>query len=71
MNLENVKLRYVEVGLPLMLTGVILFAIGYILDYITMSIYDISYIQIRFLVLLGMLFIVIGGGSILCIIGDK
>lgn len=55
----------VEIGIPLMLTGIIIYAIGLIINYLTMTIWDISYIQIRFLTLFGALFTVIGGSSIL------
>lgn len=68
MNWENIRRRYIEIGMPIMLTGIIIMAIGYILDYVTRTIYDVSYIQIHFLVLLGMLFIVIGAFSMVILV---
>lgn len=68
MNYENIRRRYIEIGLPLMLTGIIIMAIGYIVDYLTCTLWDVSYIQIRFLVLLGMLFVVIGAFSIVFVV---
>ena len=55
----------IEIGIPLMLTGIIMYAIGLMVDYLTQTIQDVSYPFIRFITLLGMLFVVIGGSSIL------
>ena len=55
----------IEIGIPLMLTGIIMYAMGLIINYITMEVWDVSYIFIRFITLLGMLLVVIGGSSIL------
>ncbi len=55
----------IQIGIPLMLTGIIMYAMGLIINYITMSVWDVSYLFVRFVLLLGAVFTVVGGISIL------
>ena len=55
----------IQIGIPLMLTGIIMYAMGLIINYIIMSVWDVSYPFVRFVSLLGAVFTVVGGTSIL------
>ena len=55
----------IEIGIPLMLTGIIMYAMGLIINYITMSVWDVSYHFVGFVSLLGAVFTVVGGISII------
>lgn len=55
MNLENIRIRYVAIGIPLFMFGIIIMAIGIILNYLTVAIYGISFPIIRYGVVVGVL----------------
>lgn len=68
MNWENIKIRYAKVGLPILLFGIILYAIGQIIDYIIQTIYGISHPVIVGIIFLGMILIVIGAFSVVILV---
>ena len=68
MNLENIKIRYAEVGLPILLIGLTLYAIGQIIGYIIQTIYGVSHLVIPITIFLGMILIVIGAFSIVMLV---
>jgi len=55
----------IEIGIPLMLTGISMCAMGLIINYITMEVWDVTYPVMIFIQLLGMLLTIIGASSIL------
>ena len=70
MNWENIRIRYIECGAPLFLTGILVYAVCLIVDYLTRTLWDVSYPIIIFSTFIGLIFIMAGVLS-LVFIGSK
>jgi len=68
MNWENIRKKWIEIGMPIMLAGLVIYAIGWIIVYIVQAVLNTSYPVIRFIPLLGYLFIVIGAFSFVLVV---
>lgn len=55
MNWENIRIRYIEIGIPLFMFGTLIMAVGFIIDYLTVVIYDTSHITVRLIVVAGIM----------------
>ena len=67
MNWENVRIRYIEWGAPLFLTGILVYAVCLIVDYLTRTLWDVSYPIIIFSTFMGLIFIMAGALSFIFI----
>ena len=63
MNLENIRIRYIEYGPPLLFTGILVYAVCHIVDYLTRTLWDVSYPIIIFSTFIGLIFIMAGALS--------
>jgi len=68
MNWENIKTRYAEVGLPILMLGCIIYAVGLIVEYLVQTIYGISHPVINGIIFFGMILIVIGAFSVVLLV---
>lgn len=60
MNWKNIGTRYVKIGIPLFMLGVIIMAIGFIIDYLIIAVYGTSYFVIRLISIVGIIMMCIG-----------
>jgi len=67
MNWKDIRIRYIGWGAPLCLTGILIYAVCIIVDYLTRTLWDVSYPIVIFSTFIGMLFIMVGAGSFLFI----
>ena len=63
MNWENIRIKYIEWGAPLLFTGILVYAVCLIVDYLTRTLWDISYPIIIFSTFMGLIFIMAGALS--------
>ena len=71
MNYENLIIKYIEYGPILMMTGILVYAGSIIVDYLTRTLWDVSYPSIIFSTFVGMIFIILGCLSFLFIVCGK
>ena len=60
MNWKNIRIRYVKIGIPLFMLGVIIMAIGFIINHLITAIYDTSYFVVRLIVVAGVMMMCVG-----------
>jgi len=60
MNWKNIRTKYVKIGIPLFMLGVIIMAVGFIIDYLIIVIYEVSYPIIRHVACIGIIMMCIG-----------
>ena len=65
MNYENIRIRYIELGIPLFLVGIIIFAVGVIFEFLAEEVYESLSPVAFFLISLGALMIGIFSPSFL------
>ena len=68
MNWENIRRTWIEIGMPIMLIGMVIQAIGWIVGYIIQTIYGVSHPIMYGIILLGMIVMVIGAFSIVIVV---
>ena len=67
MSWENIRIKYIEYGIPLFLYGMIILAIGVILVFLAGELMEALYLIADFLIILGGVMIVIFSPSFLFI----
>ena len=60
MNRENIRIKYIEYAPPLCVTGILVYAGCLIVDYLTRTLWDVSYPIIIFSTFVGIIFIMVG-----------
>ena len=67
MNYENIRIKYIDYGPIIFLTGILVYVMSLIVDFLTQTLLDVSYPIIIFSTFIGMLFIMFGVLSFLFI----
>lgn len=67
MNWENIRIRYIELGIPLLLVGIIIVAVGVILIYLAGEFIESLYPIADFITILGGVMVIIFSPSFLFI----